>query len=239
MRKKGLLAIIIAMFVGGMAFAQIDTVRMPANTITVDFGPTIVGAVFGALGDIIGEDGLSSSGFGIAAQYERQLFQQLSVAGRFAYLGFGFGVLQEESGIRAELDMDLSSFSLEGHVRYYPFGETFFLNGMLGYANLQAALSGQVIAGGMREPVNFTASRDYVKFGGKLGWRISFGRSGGFTFEPSIGYYGGIGLGDTFGQKLYNEVGRDVSEYDEVFTLLENFIFIGGPRVSLSFGWRF
>jgi hypothetical protein len=249
MGNKKWLGILVLLFVmtAVSIFAQTDSGRTPKNTITVDFGPTIIGAAFGRAGDLMDEEGFSSFGFGIAAQYERQIFSRFSVAGRFAYLGTGFGIAEEDGGLSAVLNMDLSSFSLESHVRYYPFGRSFFINGMLGYGNMSADFSGAVIVNdygiNRREDVSITASRDYLKLGGKIGWRINFGkRQGGFTFEPSFGYYSGIGLGDTLGKQLLNSLDGDISDMedlDEVFSLLENFIFIGGPRVTLSFGWRF
>ena len=246
MAKKSLMALIIGTLIAGGAFAQTTYQAMAKNTITVDVGPTIVGAVIGSVGKIIGDDsGISSSGFGIGAQYERQIFRHMSVAGRFAYLGGGLGYTETENNLDASLEMKFSSFSIEGHARYYPFGETFFLDGMLGYGNLSMNFSGSVYAeeGGQktRESVSFTALRSYVKLGAKLGWRISFGKKGGFTFEPALGYYGGIGLGDSFGKQLSSELdeGDIDNDLDAMFQILENFIFIGGPRVSLSFGWRF
>ncbi len=244
MRKKCIVLMVLAAILIGGAFAQTDFDAMPKNTIIVDFGPTIVGAGIGAIGNTIGEDGVSSSGFGIAAQYERQLLRKVSVGLRFAYLGGGLGFAEEQSGLKAGLNMKLSSFSLEGHVRFYPFAKTFFLDGMLGYAYMSAAFSGEVIGTSdygvkVKEAVSFTASRNYFKLGAKLGWRIDFGKPGGFIFEPSLGYYGGIGIGDSLGKKLSAGVGEDISDFDEAFTILENFIFIGGPRLTLSFGWRF
>ena len=238
MAKKGFLVLVIAALAAGGIFAQTD---MANNTITVDIGPTLIGLGISQIGNLISdENGISTSGFGIAAQYERQISRPLSVAGRFAYLGGGMGLVESDTSV----DMDLKSFSLEGHVRFYPFGETFFLNGMLGYGYLSSAISGTVdMLVGPNQRVSFTGTRSYVKYGAKLGWRMSFGRQGGgFTFEPSIGYYGGIGLGDTLGDQLMDEVGgspADMQEFNDMFKILENYIFIGGPRVSLSFGWRF
>jgi hypothetical protein len=193
---------------------------------------------------MIGEEGINSSGFGIAAQYERQIGENFSVGGRFAYLGGGLGLADEAEGLKAVLEMKITSFSLEGHTRYYPFGETFFLDGMLGYANMAATFSGGVIGTDnlglkVKESVSFTGSRSYFKFGAKIGWRVSFNSEGGFTFEPSFGYYGGAGLGDTIGKKLSADIGKDISALDEMFDILENAIFIGGLRLSLGFGWRF
>jgi len=242
MTKKCLLALALVLFVAGGAFAQTDSETMPKNTVTVDFGPTIAGAAIGALGTLMEDDadGLSSPGFGIAAQYERQILKLLSAAGRFAYLGGGLGFVEKEGGLRAELKMNIYSFSIEGHVRLYPFGRrTFFLDGMLGYAYMSTTFSGEVIVDGIKESASFTASRNYFKYGAKLGWRIDFGKPGGFTFEPSLGWYGGAGGGDTIGKQLNNAVGSEVDGLDEMFSAFENFIFIGGPRLALSFGWRF
>jgi hypothetical protein len=36
-----------------------------------------------------------------------------------------------------------------------------------------------------------------------------------------------------------NELDRMIGTFDRVFSSLENFIFVGGPRLTLSFGWRF
>jgi hypothetical protein len=109
------MAMVIAAFASGAVFAETDFKTMAKNTVTVDVGPTIVGAVIGMAGDLIGGgEGLSSSGFGIAAQYERQLFRQLSVAGRFAYLGGSIGIGNEyednSSKVKTQFGMDLSSF---------------------------------------------------------------------------------------------------------------------------------
>ena len=248
MAKKNLLAAIITVLVAAGAFAQTDFASMAKNTITIDVGPTIVGFGFGLAADYIGDEGLSSSGFGIAGQYERQLSRPLSVAGRFAYLTGGLGLVAEEErdGGRGSLktDISLTSFSGEGHVRFYPLGDTFFLDGMLGYAQLKADLSGsiKVDASGFSQtqPVSFAATRNYIKIGAKLGWRLSFGKNGGFTFEPSIGYSYGIGLGDSIEDKLKDYLdGKKASDVDEVFNYIENFVFVGGPRVSLAFGYRF
>ena len=235
--------LVLVGFVAGWSFAQTDSGTMPKNTVTVDFGPTIVGAAIKGIGNLLGEEGVSTSGFGIAAQYERQLLEKLSVAGRFAYLGGGMGYAIKEAELKAVLSINLFSFSTEGHVRFYP-GDTFFLDGMLGYANMTTKFSGEVIgtnAYGIRakESVSLKASRSYFNFGAKLGWRIDFGKPGGFIFEPSLGYYGEVGLGDTLGKRLSDDIKEDISDVDPLFKMLERYIFIGGPRFSLAFGWKF
>ena len=243
MVKRGLIVLVLVAVIVGGAFAQYT----PRNALTVDFGPTIIGAAFGALGNLIGEEGLSTSGFGIGAQYELQPFEKVSFALRGAYLGFGFGVSQEEGSSSAKLNLDMNSFSIEGHVRVYPFSGAFFVDGMGGYGRLAMGLSGKVIVneGGYRfsESVSETISRNYVKLGGKLGWRFCFGKNGGgFTFEPSLGYYGKIGFGDTFGKQLSNLTNgeiADMADFDKAFGYVEKYLFIGGPRISLAVGWRF
>jgi len=243
MAKKVLLAMIIAIFAAGGVFAQ-------SNTITVDVGPTIAGFAVGPLGskaiskfaDNVSDD-IDISGFGIAAQYERQLFSQLSVAVRGVYGSFKGGLSYEEGPAKAKPELDITSLAAEGHVRFYPFGETFFLDGMLGWARLSADVSGQVVAAGMSRSGNASESSDYLKYGAKVGWRMSFGDKGGFTFEPSIGYYLGTPLGDSLGKKvsdsLSKSIGYQVEGIDDVFKYAENYVFIGGPRLSLAFGYRF
>jgi hypothetical protein len=115
---------------------------------------------------------------------------------------------------------------------------------MLGYANFSPAFSGEAWVENYsgrneRESVSFKATANYLKLGAKLGWRMSFGKNGGFTFEPSLGYYYGIRISDSIGKQLANNLGGDVKDFDQAFNIIENFIFVGGPRVSLAFGWRF
>jgi hypothetical protein len=214
-------------------------VKTPKNVVTLDIGPIIIGVGIKTMGKMMsdGEEGLSSSGFGIGAQYERQIFDKLGVGGRFAYLGGGIGLTEDGSA----LAMKLSSFSFEGHARFYPGKKgTFFLDGMVGLAIMSASFEGKFrYEDKHTEHIDFRVSRGFFKLGGKLGWRIDFGKPGGFMFEPSIGYYAGIGLGDTLGKKLSKELDEDVTEFDDIFSLIQNFIFVGGPRVSLAFGWRF
>ncbi|MDR0444442.1 MAG: hypothetical protein LBH44_13670 [Treponema sp.] len=241
--KKKFFVILVLAVVAGNVFAQ------PNNTFTVDLGPTVMGALIGATGDLIGENGVSTSGFGIAVQYERQLLKQFSVAGRFAYLGGGIGYgdsfKQDGAKIDTLLNINLSSFSLEAHARLYPLGDSFFLDGLLGFANMTVDFTGElaVSAGGEKgtEDVSVRASKDYFKFGTKLGWRITFGKEGGFVFEPAFGYYAGVSGKDSMGKQLLGSIDgdMDVGPLDLMFWILEDFVFIGGPRFTLSFGWRF
>jgi len=242
MLKKGLLVLIIVALVAGGAFAQ-SFLTMAKNTITVDVGPTIAGFIAGPLGskaagmvyDNISD--IKSSGFSIAAQYERQIImKQLSIALRGVYGMPDVGFTYEDNNLTAKPDLDMTSIAGEGHVRFYPLGETFFIDGMIGYARLSADLTGSVV--GYPVSVNVSASSDYLKFGGKVGWRMSFGNNGGFTFEPSLGYYAGTALGDSLGKKVSDALPASVG-IEEALSVLETFALIGGPRLSLAFGFRF
>jgi hypothetical protein len=289
MARKILLVLTLSVITSGLVFAQTEETEetkqtkqsdfkgMAKNTITVDIGPTIMGALFGAAGDITkemlpGDLHLTTSGFGIGAQYERQLAQKFSVAGRFAYLGGTVGFSYSDSyedtttlgtavtvPYKANLGIDISSFSIEGHARFYPLGETFFLDGMLGYGNMAVNSSFKIKGNspvpdiGIDESVTMNASQGFFLLGAKIGWRITFGRNGGFTFEPSLAYVFGIGSGDTVWDQLSSQVSKKIKETNpdvnvevndfkeggEVFGYLQDLIFIGGPRLSLAFGWRF
>ena len=243
MTRKALIVLGIFVLTGGIVFAQ-------NNTITVDLGPTIIGAAFQQVGKLIADEaeGINMTGLGFGGQYERQINSKLSAALRGAYLGTGFGMTElDDSGAKATLKMDLKSFSIEGHVRFYPFESAFFLDGMMGYANLAVGLSGDVTyeeyGHKLKKGISISPSRNYLKLGAKLGWRVDFGKPRGFIFEPSFGYSYGIGLGDTIGKKLVEAIGVgddiEISDFDEAFKYIENFIFIGGPRLSLAIGWRF
>ena len=262
MTKKGLLMLVLAVVIAGGVFAQ-NFATMPKNTVTVDVGPTIFGFAFGQTGKIVGSipalenfPEIKSSGFGIAAQYERQVLSKLSVAARGAYLGvgidgFNMGDTVQISGINVDtsinLDLDLTAISAEGHVRFYPFTGTFFVGGMLGYGNMTVGAKGTVVAsnaglGSISQPVNLSAPRNYAKLGARLGWRIDFGNPGGFVFEPSFGYDHAIGLGDSFVTQLIGAVPgdiRDLSDLEQAFNIIESYVFAGGPRLTLGFGWRF
>ena len=71
MTKKILLVFLLATVIAGGIFAQSDYESMPKNTITVDIGPLIVGLSMGQAGNMVGDGSADSSGFGLAAQYER------------------------------------------------------------------------------------------------------------------------------------------------------------------------
>jgi len=246
MIKKSLLVLILTVILAGVGFAQ-DFESMPKNTLTVDVGPTLLGLSFGATSTIakgmlkpygvdISFAGFKTTGFGIGAQYERQLTNNFSVAGRFAYLQFGFGVGNDDASVK----IDTSSYSIEGHVRYYT-SDSLFLDGMLGYANMKTSFDGRITD----HNVDFSVPKDYFKLGFKLGWRIDFGNPGGFVFEPSFGWsFGILAKGDTILKTVIDKTNGEISDEDEkLYKYLEmgfdNLLFVGGPRISLAFGWRF
>jgi len=271
MKRVILLALILAVVSAGVVFAQEDDdfSSMPKNAITVDLGPTLAGLLFGGtsstlggIGKLLGGSGdleknFKTSGFGIGAQYERQLMEKMSVAGRFAYMQMGTGLgLAGSAGI----EIGISSFSIEGHIRYF-FDESMFIDGMLGYANMTAKLSGTIdTSSGSDVGVDFTVPRDYFKLGVKLGWRFDPGDVGGFFFEPAFGWNIGLSSQETIVKKTMNEVAKKTSaatgglvSTSEVQAIsgptqklleamtwgVDNLVFVGGPRLSLAVGWRF
>jgi len=261
MTKKVLLVLIIAVFMAGGVFAQNDFASMAKNTITVDVGPTIAGLVINPLSSTISSvltdvfdvnvSDINTKGFGIGAQYERQLLRPLSVALRGVYGKYNSAFTYVDDGIPARPDIDLTTWTVEGHVRFYPFGETFFVDGMVGYAQLKADMTGSVVAmiGGKPEEISASANKssNYIKYGAKLGWRINIikiGNNGGLIFEPAIGWNFGNPLNGDLGKKVSDALTASVGEYKVVdiskeFSALEDFIFVGGPRVTLAIGYRF
>ena len=218
MKKKVIAVLVILMFISGTAFAQEQASQ---NAVILDLGPTLfgaaVGAVFRMVGDEAGGDGF---GFGVSGQYERMLFNNISVAGKFGYLGFGLGI--------DDISMGMKSFTLEAHGRYRPFGNVFFVGAMLGYGNL----SFEVSEGSTEESLR----GHYMNAGAKVGWGTNFNRPMGLTFEVSLGYYFAFRLG---GNDNYNNLIEEFPEIDETLAFLEKVIFIGGPRLTLGAGWRF
>jgi len=263
MKKVIFLVLILAVVSAGVVFAEDDNFSsMPKNAITVDFAPLIAGLSFGATSSIISGVGdlllgsgndLSSmadfktTGFGIGAQYERQLMDKVSVAGRFAYMSMGTGLILGDFG---KTNIDISSFSIEAHIRYF-FDDSMFVDGMLGYANMTAKFSYEATTPDLTNPLNttvkkdeFDVPKDYLKLGIKLGWRIDFGEPGGFIFEPVIGWSFGIGAGDSIVKKAAKSLGQDLDKgtsdiLDAVTWGIDNLIFVGGPRLTLAVGWRF
>jgi len=247
MIRRVIFVLIILLLAAGGVSAQTDFDTMSKNIVTFDLGPAIV---FGGvnilagnlLKDIDGGISIGNSGFGFGFQYERHIMQRLSVAGRFSYLGFGVGYSDEY----ASLEIDFSSLSIEGHARYYPLKGTFFIDGMTGYSRFTLGLSGKID----NKDVSFSEPRNFIKFGAKTGWRFSSGKTWGFVFEISAGYNFAFGMGDDFEVRIINkiadimdvdanDVAEEVNEFTSYFGLLENLVFVGGPRITISVGFRF
>jgi len=243
MFNKSFLIFFIVMFVASAAFVQADD---PKNSITIDFGPTIVGGIFAGIKveTDINEDSIETHGFGIGIQYERRIIEHLSLVGRFSILNIGMGMTFREDGLSASAGTDFTSFSFQAHARFYPFVEGLFFDGAIGYAMLITSVSGKAIfvENGERsvEKISFSATRGYFKYGGLIGYHFNFGRSGGFVFEPAVGWYSSIGFGETFGKRMHKKLDNiDIDEFDENFEVMESIIFIGGPRVVIAFGYSF
>jgi hypothetical protein len=235
----------------------------PRHTVTVDIVPTIIGLAFGSLQGIADdlleslkdEDDVSVSsdisGIGFAVQYEFQTFERMSLAARVAYLGLSASLTQidEYAGLEATLKGDVSLLSTEGHIRTYPFAGAFFLDAVLGYVNLSLSFKGENIVEndyGVKEleSIEFKASQGYFRPGWKLGWRVSFGKNGGFTFEPAFNFCYAMRLGsNSIIQQIAKDTDNDYSEgakdTDDTLKLIESLALIGGPGFSLSFGYRF
>jgi len=135
----------------------------------------------------------------------------------------------------------MTALSFQAYGRFYPFKGTFFLTGMLGYAMMVTDFSGKMVVGGNEASLSESFTRGYFNFGAMVGWKINFGDSR-FYFEPSVGWFGALGLGDTFGTQLAKHFGDDdfdIKGFDKNFFNLEHFLFVGGPRVAITFGFRF
>ncbi len=181
------------------------------NTITVDMGLT--GSTLLAWG----LSGAENPFFGTALQYERHISNKISAAGRLEYRGIGLSP-----------DANMSAFSLEGHGRYYPSGKIFFLDGMLGYALFNYSNESK------------KSLAHFFKFGGRLGWRIDFGKPGGLVLEPSLGYYWSVGKNN---MRNIEEAESWSDFFNQWMNLMQDILiqgyFVGGPQVSLGIGYRF
>jgi len=254
MLTKSVLALVLAAVTVGMVFGQMEYKNdMPMNSVGIDVGPLILGSSIGSFLNWVTGSQIDTWGFGVAAQYERQILSNLTVGIKLGYLGCGIGIpLSEEEddiSLKATLGLRIDSINVEGHVRYYPAENIFFLDGMLGYGCLSNTFSGEILVSEdgriQKEAASLTIARNYFTLGAKTGWRIGFNKLGGFYFEPSFGYYWCISTSDSFG-KAYTSISSDgeadqlrISAIDTLFIFIENIVFIGGPRFSFVFGWRF
>jgi hypothetical protein len=216
MLKKMMFVFMCLILAGGFIFSQEaenEENNFPKNTITVDAAITGFSLLtWGLMGHPV---------FFTAAQYERQITDAISLAGRFDFRMFDLPS-SYDSGTT------MTAFSAEGHIRYYPKISAFFLDGMLGYAMFN-----------YRTEAIHSLSH-YLKLGARLGWRIDFGKPGGFVLEPSFGY------NFAFGDSNINII-KGTDETSTFFNQLLNLIygslikgfFVGGPQISLGLGYRF
>jgi hypothetical protein len=233
--KKIFLLLILVICAAGGVFAQSDFKTMPKNNVSVDIAPLIAGVGMGLMYKTEGTNISESNtyGFGFAVQYERQLNEKMSVGGRFSYLCWGEEVKYEGgwNGRREDTKNDRSSFSIEGHFRIYPAAKVFFLDSMFGCANYSGTHN--------EGYKTLEGSRFFLKIGEKVGWRIDFGKPGGFYFEPSVGLYYALGFGPNLEEQL-TDSNTDSGEVDNLLEdMYESLIIVGGPRIGLSVGWRF
>jgi hypothetical protein len=266
--RKAFVSILAGLTLGAVltsgAFAQENTVTVDVGPTI--FGLAMAKALDAQLNSMANEANdnseaqgtAGSSGFGIAVQYERQITPQLSAAVRFAYVGLKLGMSVSAEDADANVTEEISAISIDAHGRFYPTGGPFFLDGALGYANMTTSIGGkfreyqrvgviQVVD--KEQSISFDAPRSFFKFGAKLGWRIAFGDGIRFVFEPALGYdIGIVGVGDLIGTKFRQWAKAhdadvfsddDVKTLDDGWKMLESFIFVGGPRLSLSFGCNF
>jgi len=261
MLKKLILSLIIASLSIGNVIAEDsggdkEKDKIAYNTIIIDFFPMILGFTTPAvLKKVFGDNISKTSGFGIGAQYERNLTEKFSLAFRLDYFGDN-----------AETNISLRSFEIsyinlftidfENQFRYYPKGR-FFIGALYGYTHLNIKMDGRAdytddMGIDLHDSFSLGIKRNSIKIGARLGWRIRFGQNKGFTLETSLGYDIGIVFGDDYINQFKKGIVGDqsylflqkmkvdgIDGVANIFDIAENFIFMGGPRFSLSLGWSF
>jgi hypothetical protein len=220
--KKTILLLGFLLLISIPAFAEDDTEEetpLPKNIITIDIGPAAHTFSFIVIRYLLTLGLLEPMyAFGIAAQYERQITEKVSAAGRFEYSTYNVP--------GDDPKWMTSVISAEAHGRYYPFAGIFFLGGALGYTYIFTDFS--------TLDREIKPSAHYLKLGGKLGWRIDFDKPGGFIFEPSVGIFG------SFGTKLDAGYGEPIlgSMLDFLGNTIAKALFLDGFRFSLALGCR-
>lgn len=125
--------------------------------------------------------------------------------------GIGYKIYFNYNNDYRDYDINYSAISAELGFRGYPKGAPFFAGGMIGYTYLS-----------FNEKESVTAH--FFTIGGTLGGRIQFGTPDGFILEPAFSYY------IPYGKSNINNY------FDNAVMKL---LFAGGPRVSVSIGYRF
>jgi len=192
------------------------------NIITIDLSPALYSLInLGIMSSIA-----PATGFGVGAQYERQINDKMSAAVRFEY-----GMYDMSDNKRK---WQMSCFQTEGHFRLYSNNGIFFSDFLLGY--------GYVLFDNSRPDLRTIIDAHYFKYGAKIGWRIDFNKPGGFVFEPGIGLYGAFGtkFKETESFDEFPILGDFLSAlFDEMNNAWADVLFFSGIRFSLSFGYRF
>ena len=243
-KRQFFFALVLVVIIAGKVFAQDE--QTPKNVFTVDFVPVIFGGIAGISEGMFtlegGEpSGADISGIGIAVQYERQIKPKISVAGKFFYLGINFKI-GGSSPWESSFIVDILTFSVEGHVRYYPYEKSFFLGCLLGYGYISYLGS---MSGGGGSNMDISVHNNYLKTGVKVGWRTDFGTPGGFMFETSLGFDNAIRISDSTPVQLIKKAEGDhelvtyIKENSSIINKLESLILVGGPRITISLGWCF
>ena len=163
--------------------------------------------------------------FGLGLQYERRLYEKLSLVGRYEYFGM-WGSYSEPA------ESHIHSF--ETHARYYPTGKVFFVDGMLGY--YVNTISGYEHYDYSDGDYSYEGTYDIFKWGASLGWRIKFRKVGGLTWELSLGW--DFAFNDY--KKFDEEEGYERSlTHHGIADGFASFRGGAGPRLVSAFGWRF
>jgi len=187
------------------------------NFVSYDVGTVLPMIIFSAISAM---DEYSSGDYFLntAFQYERQMHKNFSLTGRFSFRGFHFG------------DFAFNAFTLEAQGRHYPEEDRPFFYGLaLGYSLLD-----------YKVPENISGIAHYFKVGGRLGWRIPFGVSRRWVFEPSFGYdiaFGSIPVrtdNNTEGFLAFLD-----SLLDDLVNRLVRGYIIGGFQISMCLGYSF
>lgn len=158
-------------------------------------------------------------------------------------------------------EMSTNIWSVEAQARYYPMN-SFYVGGMLGFAGMAIGYEDKVnIAYDVRdwfgrlvesesivEGAKVKPWRNYIKIGPVVGQRSAFGGPrGGFVWDTYLGYHIAFGMGDKYTNRLIETATREdkFSSDSEITNGLEDIVdalemlFMSGPRISSSIGWRF
>lgn len=194
MHKKFFLFVVFFIILAGFCFSDEDNTFV-RHTITVNL-----------------------SQFSAGIQYEYNIFNFFSIGSKMEYKSLGLFTFSINS---------VSSTVCFGFGRFYPFevfSSGFFIDGMLGYANLSK--NDQLT--------------NHLYYGARIGERFTFGKSKGFTIELALGFFNLLG-DNNFGN--YKELEWNIFLLADMLSnagaSLERLILINGPFLGISIGYRF